>query len=111
MGINYIDVWELTTGNVDFHASPEELKNLILSAISDNFDKEKEPQELKKPDPEARGLESLLLNDAMTRLIKARNALKENSNDQVTINTTLEREIEFQIAKNALNESKKLLTS
>ena len=104
IGINYIDVTSLgsKTGNVDFHAEPEEIKELILASIYETKMKstpEKRNEYLTET-IQPMGLDGMIV-DAMINNSEAKANLYNEPDDTVAINTAYEREKELMIMRQA----------
>lgn len=103
IGVNYLDVSTLgtTTGNLDFHAKPDEIKNVILSTMANHVGEDKD-YNLFNGGTFA-GLAGVK-RDTLENLNGAQSNLEENPDDLVAINTKNERETELRIV-NAAGEA------
>lgn len=97
--VSYVDITKLgiTTGNLDFHASPREIKDVILSVMA-----QKVSENSKTIDSFniSNGL-SGVINDVNEMYNVAKADFNSNGTDNVIKNTMYEREKELMIAKEA----------
>ena len=89
----------ITTGNYDFHASPKEIKNVILKVMAQNVGKENNNY-YSKSVPNSNGLKGVIT--AVNAMYDdAKKNFESNSGDIVIRKTLFEREKELMIATEA----------
>lgn len=101
LGVHYVDISSLgsTTGNIDFHASPMQIKNAVLAKMADNIGKEHNSY-ISINESKSSGLDGVM-KGAYQNLRRAQVAFEKDPDDIVAINTINERDIELDIAENA----------
>ncbi len=101
LGVHYVDVSKLgaTTGTVDFHASPVQIKNAVIAEMANHTSESKDTDCFSIP-PTSYGLD-YIINGAKTARDQADQDLNAYEDDFVLANTAYERSIELKIAQSA----------